>query len=99
MFGDIRMNSNSYLIQKLEDSTKLITDGAHHTPKLLAEGYPFMTVANMDLYDFNFKSCKRIGTEDYLGLVKGKCQPEVNDILFSKDGTVGKVLRVRENTN
>lgn len=96
MFGDVRTNSNGYQIQKLEDSTRFITDGAHYTPKLLEVGYPFMTVANMDTYDFNFKSCKRIGAEDYLSLVKGKCQPEVNDVLFSKDGTVGKVLRVRE---
>lgn len=96
MFGDIRINENKYLEEKLETACSYITDGAHRTPKLLDVGFPFMTVSNMKEYGYDFTNCKKISAEDYTDLVKNNCQPKVNDILFSKDGTVGKVLRIRE---
>ena len=73
-----------------------ITDGSHRTPKLLSKGYPFLTVANMGERDFNYIDVKKISKEEYLDLVKNGCRPEKGDVLFSKDGTVGKVMRINE---
>ena len=47
----------------------------------------------MDLFDFDLDTCKRISEEDYLKLVKDGCKPKRNDILFSKDGTMGITFR------
>ena len=99
MFGDIRINENNYIEETLLNACDYITDGAHLTPKLLDKGYPFMTVANMTEYGYKYDRCKRISEVDYLDLVRNNCQPKVGDILFSKDGTVGKVLRIREHEN
>jgi restriction endonuclease S subunit len=38
--------------------------------------------------------CKKINEKAYLELVKSGCKPQKNDVLFSKDGTVGKVALV-----
>ncbi|MBP7139405.1 MAG: restriction endonuclease subunit S [Caldisericia bacterium] len=75
---------------------KKITDGSHRTPKLLDKGYPFLTVANMGEFEFNYEGCKKISKEDFNDLVKNDCQPLKGDVLFSKDGTVGKVMRINK---
>ena len=40
--------------------------------------------------EIDFENCKKIAEKDYKDLVKNNCKPNKNDILFSKDGTVGK---------
>lgn len=91
MFGDPRGTSN-YKTVTLKEVCKKITDGSHYTPKILSEGYPFLTVANMGKGDFYYDECKRISKEDYEKLAKNDCKPLKGDVLFSKDGTVGKVM-------
>ncbi len=83
-----------YKIVTLKEVCKKITDGSHNTPKLLSEGYPFLTVANMGKSYFYYDGCKRISKDDYEKLVKNDCKPLKGDILFSKDGTVGKVMEI-----
>jgi len=39
---------------------------------------------------------KKISKEDFNDLVKNDCQPLKGDVLFSKDGTVGKVMRINK---
>lgn len=96
MFGDIRKNEKSFKEETIQEACILVTDGAHRTPKILEKGYPFLTVANMGEVDYKYDKCKRISEDEYLSLVKNNCQPLVGDILFSKDGTVGKVMRIRK---
>jgi type I restriction enzyme S subunit len=83
-------------IKKLEGVCIKITDGSHRTPQLLSEGYPFLTVADMGERDFDYRDIKKISKEEYLDLVKNGCRPEKGDVLFSKDGTIGKVMRINE---
>jgi len=92
MFGD--PNNSPYPVKNLNDVCEKITDGSHTTPKLLSEGFPFLTVANMREHDFEYKGCKRISKADYEKLVKNGCKPSKGDVLFSKDGTVGKVMEI-----
>lgn len=69
-----------------------ITDGAHKSPKTIEDGKPYITVRDVDgKGDINFINCKKISQVDYDLLVKGNCKPLKGDVLFSKDGTVGKV--------
>jgi type I restriction enzyme S subunit len=42
----------------------------------------------------NFEKCKRIDQKSFDDLAKNGCQPLFGDLLFSKDGTVGKVCLV-----
>ena len=72
-----------------------ITDGSHFSPKSkVADEYPYITVRDLTDGVIDFNSCKFIDSDAYTSLVKNGCQPNNGDILFSKDGTVGKVALV-----
>lgn len=96
MFGDPFKNEKNYPIRQLDEVCIKITDGSHSTPKLIHDGYPFLTVANMNDRDFDYSDAKKISKEDYDKLVKNDCKPLRGDVLFSKDGTVGKVMEILE---
>jgi len=75
----------------LEKACDLITDGTHYTPKDIGKGIPFLTVK--DVYDnrLDFEFCSFVSDDDYRSAMEGNSAPQLGDVLFSKDGTVGKV--------
>ncbi len=78
---------------KLEDVCFKITDGSHFSPKEDLNGPKIIaTVKNMLDNCFDIKSCKRISLKEYEKLVQNDCKPLKNDILFSKDGTIGQII-------
>lgn len=78
---------------KLEELCVKITDGSHSSPKEAADGKrKIATVKDMLEFDFNYPNCKRISEEEYLKLLQNDCKPLKDDILFSKDGTIGKII-------
>lgn len=74
-----------------------ITDGSHYSPKSQADGFPYITVRDVNdktgLIDFD--SCKFVSQGDFDNLARNGCRPSKGDVLFSKDGTVGKVALVQ----
>ena len=74
-----------------------ITDGSHFSPKTVEIGKAYVTVRDIDNDgNINLHTCKKITENDYSQLQKSGCKPNQNDLLFSKDGTVGKVALVRD---
>ncbi len=71
-----------------------ITDGSHFSPDTVSEGYSYVTVRDITDCKIDLIGCKKINQKAYLELVKSGCKPQKNDVLFSKDGTVGKVALV-----
>jgi type I restriction enzyme S subunit len=72
-----------------------ITDGSHFSPKSSSEDeYPYITVRDIEDDIIDFDNCKFICKNDYQSLLKNGCKPNSGDLLFSKDGTVGKVSLV-----
>lgn len=45
------------------------------------------------------QNCKKIDQEDFDDLVKNGCQPQINDVLLTKDGTIGRAAIVKENND
>ena len=77
---------------KLGDICDKITDGSHFSPKEFIGGTKMIaTVKDMSLFGFDLEQCKRISEKDYDNLVKSGCKPLKDDVLFSKDGTIGIV--------
>jgi type I restriction enzyme M protein len=72
-----------------------LTDGSHFSPETTDSGYPYITVKDLTDGTIDFANSKRISQENYSTLVKSGCKPRMNDILFSKDGTVGKTALVK----
>ena len=48
----------------------------------------------MEYSKINLETCRKISKEDYEKLVKGKCKPEINDVLIAKDGSYLKYVNV-----
>ena len=84
--------------KSIDDVCEKITDGAHKSPKTIDDGKPYITVRDVDSKgSIDFINCKKISQIDYDLLVKGNCKPLKGDVLFSKDGTVGKVALINYN--
>jgi type I restriction enzyme S subunit len=96
IFVDMFLNNPIYVSQSISDICTLVTDGTHYTPKDIGVGIPFLTVRNMSEEGLDFKGCSFISRADFDEAKSGNCAPKVNDVLFSKDGTVGKVHVVEE---
>ena len=74
-----------------------ITDGSHYSPSESLSGKPMFSVKDMKNSGFDYSNPKRISVEDYEGLIKAGCQPQIDDILIAKDGSVMKhIFRVRK---
>jgi type I restriction enzyme S subunit len=73
-------------------STKVV-DGVHKKPNYVLAGIPFVTVRNLTAGPgISFEKLKYITPEDHEEFIK-RANPELDDILVSKDGTLG-VIRV-----
>jgi len=89
---------NNWKTYNLDDLCLNITDGAHSSPKEDINGTKLIgTVKDMTDHGFNLNQCKRISEYDFQKLESSGCVPDKGDILFSKDGTIGKVLHYKSN--
>jgi type I restriction enzyme S subunit len=75
----------------VEDVCDIVTDGTHYTPKNVGSGIPFLTVKDVTDFELDFTNCSLISEVDYQTAKLGNSAPQKGDVLFSKDGTVGKV--------
>lgn len=80
----------------IERACSLVTDGTHYTPPDVGVGVPFLTVKDMTDSGLDFENCALIEPTEYEKALQGNSAPQVGDVLFSKDGTVGKVHVVSE---
>jgi type I restriction enzyme S subunit len=85
---------------QLSEVCEKITDGSHRTPPFTEYGYPFATVVHVDNDGkIDLSSCSRISAADFEDLRRNDCRPRQGDVLFSKDGTVGKVALIDFDTD
>jgi type I restriction enzyme S subunit len=79
-------------VDKLENITSLITDGSHFSPVPRDNGFLIGNVKDMGEYDFLYENCTKISKADFEILKRQNCKPIKDDVLLSKDGTIGRVL-------
>lgn len=83
---------SGWVESSLEPYCEKITDGAHLSPPTSSEGFPIATVENMRARHIDIQSCRTISKSDFESLQRNSCAPELGDVLFSKDGTIGKTF-------
>lgn len=77
-----------------------ITDGSHYSPQPVEDSeYYIVNIENLTNGRIELNTCKKISKEDYKNLVANGCKPENNDVLFTKDGTIGISLVFGLNEN
>lgn len=71
-----------------------ITDGAHISPETNAGVYPFVSTKDVSESGINFDDALKTSLQTYEYMVRTGCQPKQGDVLFSKDGTIGRTVIV-----
>ncbi len=75
-------------------ATIMVTDGSHFSPRQEQDGkYLIANIENIKDGTIDVDSCKKISEKDFEYSKKNKCKPEYGDILFSKDGTIGRSIK------
>ncbi|OWK44177.1 Type-1 restriction enzyme EcoKI specificity protein [Pseudomonas oleovorans subsp. oleovorans] len=75
-----------------------VVDGVHKKPDYKESGVPFITVKNLTAgNEISFTDTKFVSIEDHKEFYK-RANPEMGDILISKDGTLGVVRQIKTNT-
>ena len=83
-------------VSTLSNLCSKITDGSHESPKETNFGYFMPSVKDMKTRRFDFTDCKVISEYDYHKLVNNGCQPQKDDVLIAKDGSILKYSFVME---
>jgi type I restriction enzyme S subunit len=79
---------------------KMITDGSHFSPNILTEGMNYVSVTDVGKNDdLDLDNCKKISEYDFKALERNGCRPIKNDILLTKDGTIGRAFLVKDRTD
>lgn len=91
--GEIPMH---WKITKLKREVTKLTDGAHVSPDLSSKDFPFVSTVNINEGKIDFENSLKTSKESYENLIKSGCKPCKGDILFSKDGTIGKTAIVED---
>ena len=72
-----------------------VTDGSHHSPQTQYEGKSYISVKDVNAFgEIDTINCKKINQKDFNDLARNGCQPKKNDILLTKDGTIGRAAIV-----
>ena len=80
----------AWTVCSLGDVCTQITDGTHQTPTYVVCGVPFLRVTDLT---GSSDSKKFISKEEHAVLTK-RCRPLRDDVLYSKNGTIGVAKRV-----
>ncbi|MCH2013331.1 restriction endonuclease subunit S [Acinetobacter baumannii] len=83
----------SWFWVSLDSLTSQIVDGAHHTPKYIEEGVPFISVKDIKNGRIDFSDTKFIDEKEHIELSK-RCYVEKGDLLITKSGTIGRTAIV-----
>lgn len=73
-----------------------ITDGAHISPETENGVFPFVSTKDVGEDGIDLEGCLRTSASTFDYMVKTGCQPGAGDVLFSKDGTIGRTIVVGE---
>jgi type I restriction enzyme S subunit len=76
--------------------TTRITDGSHISPETENGEYDFVSTRDVSAQGIDFRGALKTSASSYDYLVRNGCQPVPGDVLFSKDGTVGRTVVITE---
>lgn len=81
---------------RVKSVARRITDGAHISPDTEQGIYDFVSTRDVKAGKINYAGSLKTSSATYEYMVKTGCRPNLGDVLFSKDGTVGETAIVME---
>jgi type I restriction enzyme S subunit len=88
---------SNWRVAQLKRVASRITDGAHVSPETDGGVYDFVSTRDVTENGIDFGGSLKTTPESYEYLVRNGCRPVQGDVLFSKDGTIGRTVVVASN--
>lgn len=96
MFGDPVANPKGWEKRSLEDVCSKVIDCPHSTPKWSDNGFICLRTSNLTKGDWSWNDKRFVSEETYKERTK-RAELKANDIILSREGTVGIAALVPEN--
>ena len=90
-----KLNENNSKEYRLEEILDILKDGTHNPPARIENGVPLITGQTLQNGFIGYDKMTYISVGDYKK-IHSKYQPQINDLIITKIGTVGKVAILRE---
>lgn len=87
---------SSWQFGRVKSFATRVTDGAHISPNTNGGVYDFVSTRDINAGNIDYDGSLKTSPETYEHMVRTGCRPELGDVLFSKDGTVGETAIVDE---
>ncbi len=95
LFGDPANNGKGWVIKDLETVTTIVTYGLTVRPEYIDEGIDLVSARELHKGFVAYDEAPKISEQDFEKL-SDKGKPHVNDILFSKTGSIGHCALVED---
>ena len=95
MFGDPVTNPMGWEKPRLEDLCKKVIDCPHSTPRWTGSGVVCLRTSNLGKGEWNWADTRFVTEEDYTERTR-RSEVRPNDIILSREGTVGVLALVDE---
>jgi type I restriction enzyme S subunit len=96
MFGDPITNPKGWEVKPLVSLCKKITDGTHHSPPIVKNGVPYVTAKHLKKSGLEFHNKPWYVSEEAHQGIYSRCNPELNDVLYIKDGATTGLAAINE---
>jgi type I restriction enzyme S subunit len=96
MFGDPITNPKGWEIKSLSTLCNKITDGTHHSPPIVEKGVPYITAKHLKKTGLEFFAKPWYISEESHQNIYSRCNPEINDVLYIKDGATTGLAAINE---
>lgn len=95
MFGELIFDGFSNRV-KLSEVTTKITDGTHHSPPRVENGYPYVSAKHLKNGKLDFYCDPVYISEEDHNKIYAKCNPEYGDVLYIKDGATTGIAAINQ---
>jgi type I restriction enzyme S subunit len=96
LFGDPVTNPKGWASTNIDSVSEKVTDGDHHTPQRSSSGFKLLSARNVLDGEIDLVNTDFVEKSEYERMIK-RCKPEMDDILISCSGTIGRVSRIKFN--
>ncbi len=73
-----------------------VIDCKHRTPEYIDDGVPLVSTTEISPYQIDYKTKRQVSTEELAIMSEGGRQPRVDDIIYSRNASVGSAALVRD---
>ena len=72
-----------------------VVDCKHRTPEYIDDGIPLVSTSEIKPYSINYSTKRKVSEEEFVLMSEGGRKPKMDDIIYSRNASVGSAAMVR----